>query len=42
MAKDMVNAFLTTDFVQDFPQWRVEFLTGQKEVMAEYEDKVFK
>lgn len=42
MAKDMVNIFLKTNFVQDFPQWRVEFLTGQKEVLSDYEDNIFK
>ena len=42
MAKDMVNVFLTTDFVQGFPQWRVDFLTGQKEILAAHEEEQFK
>jgi len=42
MAKDIVNAFLTTDFVQDFPKWRVDFLTGQKEILAAHEEAHFK
>lgn len=42
MAKDMVNTFLTTNFVEDFPQWRIDFLKGQKEIMSAHEDKVFR
>ena len=41
MAKEMVDVFLTTAFVQDFPEWRVEFLTKQREVLAAYEEQVF-
>jgi len=42
MAKDMVRVFLDTNFVQDFPDWRVEFLTEQKKLMEELENKMFK
>ena len=41
MAKEMVDAFLETDFLQDFPQWRVDYLTGQKQILQEHERKVF-
>lgn len=42
MAKEMVNVFLETEFVQDFPKWRVDFLTEQKEVLKAHEEKVFR
>ncbi|MCI9007596.1 MAG: RpiB/LacA/LacB family sugar-phosphate isomerase [Lachnospiraceae bacterium] len=42
MAKDIVNRFLSTAFVEDFPQWRADFLTEQKKVMADHEEKVFR
>lgn len=42
MAKDIVDRFLSTEFVEDFPQWRVDFLTEQKRIMAEYEEKTFR
>lgn len=42
MAKEMVNRFLETEFVQDFPKWRVDFLTGQKELLKEQEEQVFR
>lgn len=42
MAKEMVNVFLRTGFVEDFPQWRVDFLTKQKEILADHEEQVFK
>lgn len=41
MAKEMVDAFLETDFVQDFPQWRIDYLTGQKELLQKLEDQTF-
>lgn len=41
MAAEMVNTFLNTGFVQDFPQWRVEFLQGQNETLRNYEEKQF-
>ena len=42
MAKEMVNVFLKTEFVQDFPKWRVDFLTKQKEILETHEEQVFK
>ncbi|MCI8586946.1 MAG: RpiB/LacA/LacB family sugar-phosphate isomerase [Lachnospiraceae bacterium] len=42
MAKEMVNVFLKTEFVQDFPEWRVDFLTKQKEILETHEEQVFK
>lgn len=42
MAKEMVNIFLTTDFTQDFPEWRVEFVTKQQEILAAYEEEQFR
>lgn len=42
MAKEMVNVFLTTDFTQDFPEWRVEFVTKQQEILASYEEEQFR
>lgn len=42
MAKEIVDRFLSTKFVEDFPQWRVDFLTGQLKVMADHEEQVFK
>lgn len=41
MAKEMVDAFMNTDFVQGFEPWRVEFLTGQNEILREHEAAVF-
>lgn len=42
MAKDIVNKFLSTEFMEDFPQWRIEFCGGQQQIMKQYEEKVFK
>ncbi len=42
MAKEIVNRFLETEFTQDFPQWRVEFVTKQQEIMAAYEEEQFR
>lgn len=42
MAKEMVNTFLRTDFVQGFPAWRSEFLHGQNKLLAEIEKENFK
>lgn len=42
MAKEMVEVFLKTGFLEDFPQWRVDFLTRQKEILKAHEEQVFK
>lgn len=42
MGCEIVDTFLSTEFVQDFPQWRIDFLHSQKEVLAQLEDKNFK
>ncbi|HIY18840.1 MAG TPA: RpiB/LacA/LacB family sugar-phosphate isomerase [Candidatus Blautia avistercoris] len=42
MAKDMVDIFLKTEFVQDFPAWRVEFLKGQNQLLEEIENENFR
>lgn len=42
MAKEMTEVFLNTAFVQDFPEWRVDFLTEQREILAAHEEKVFR
>lgn len=42
MGCEIVDTFLSTEFVQDFPQWRVDFLHGQKEVLSELEARNFK
>ena len=41
MAKEMADAFLETDFLQDFPQWRIDYLTQQKQILQEHERRVF-
>lgn len=42
MAKEMVEKFMTTEFMQDFPQWRIDFCGGQQKILEEYEYEVFK
>lgn len=42
MAKEMVNKFLTTEFMQDFPEWRVQFCGGQQKILEAYEEEIFK
>lgn len=42
MACEIVDTFLNTEFVQDFPQWRIDFLHSQKAALAELEEKNFK
>ncbi len=42
MACEIVDTFLNTEFVQDFPQWRIDFLHSQKAALAELEEKHFK
>ena len=41
MAKEMVDAFLETEFLQGFPEWRINYLTEQKEILQEHEQRVF-
>ena len=41
MAKEMVDAFLETEFLQDFPQWRIDYLTAQKQILQDHESQVF-
>lgn len=42
MACEIVDTFLNTEFVQDFPQWRVDFLHSQKAALHEIENVNFK
>lgn len=42
MAKEMVELFVSTGFVENFEPWRVEFLTGQQEILKQHEGEVFK
>ena len=42
MAKEMVNIFLNTEFMQDFPQWRIEFFGGQQKILQQLEEELFK
>lgn len=42
MGLEIAETFLNTEFVEDFPQWRVDFLRGQKEVLKGIEEKNFK
>jgi len=42
MAKEMVEKFMTTEFMQDFPQWRIDFCGGQQKILEQYEYEVFK
>ena len=42
MAKEMVNIFLNTEFMQDFPQWRIEFCGGQQKILQQLEEELFK
>lgn len=42
MGLEIVDTFLDTEFVQDFPQWRVDFLKSQKLAMAELEENSFR
>lgn len=41
MAKDMALAFVHTEFLQNFPEWRVKFLSGQLQYVQELEDEQF-
>ena len=42
MGCEIADAFLSTGFVEGFPQWRVDFLNSQKALLAELETKNFK
>jgi ribose 5-phosphate isomerase B len=42
MAKEMVDVFLETDFVEGFEQWRIDFLNQQMKVLSQLEDETFK
>lgn len=42
MGCEIVETFLDTAFVEDFPQWRIDFLNGQKALLHDLEDKNFK
>lgn len=42
MACEIVDTFLGTEFVQDFPQWRVDFLQTQKAALKGTEQQNFK
>lgn len=42
MAKEMAVKFLETDFMQDFPQWRIDFCGGQQKILQDYEETVFR
>ena len=42
MAKEMAVRFLETAFMQDFPQWRIDFCGGQQKILQDYEEKVFR
>ncbi len=41
MACEIADTFLNTEFVQDFPQWSIDFLHTQKQAMRELEDRQF-
>jgi ribose 5-phosphate isomerase B len=41
MAADIVDVFLETDFLQDFEQWRVDFLCTQMDALKKIEDQNF-
>lgn len=42
MACEIADTFLNTEFVQDFPQWRVDFLNSQKTALNGIEEENFK
>lgn len=42
MGIEITDTFLNTEFVQDFPQWRVDFLNSQLELLTGLENKNFK
>lgn len=42
LAADIVDVFLETEFLQDFEQWRVDFLSSQLEAIKQVEKQNFK
>ena len=42
MACEIADTFLNTELVQDFPQWRVDFLNSQKTALNGIEEENFK
>ena len=42
MGCEIADTFLDTEFVQDFPQWRVDFLHEQKQCLQDLENQNFK
>jgi ribose 5-phosphate isomerase B len=42
LAADIVDVFLETEFLQDFQQWRVDFLTSQMGLLKKVENRNFK
>lgn len=42
MGCEIVDTFLNTDFLENFPKWRVDFLTGQKARLNELESGQFR
>ena len=42
MACEIADTFLNTEFVEDFPQWRIDFLHSQKAALKEIENNSFK
>ena len=42
MAKEMANIFINTEFMQDFPQWRIDFCGGKKKIVKQLEEDLFK
>lgn len=42
MGCEIADTFLDTEFVQDFPQWRVDFLNSQKAALAGVEQRNLK
>ena len=41
MGCEIVDTFLQTNFLENFPQWRVDFLTAQKACLADLESDQF-
>lgn len=41
MGCEIADAFLDTEFVEEFPRWRVDFLHGQKSALAQLEERRF-
>lgn len=41
MAKEIADSFLHTEFLEKFPQWRIDYLTGQMQALKAVEDRVY-